>query len=150
MRSMMCWSLVIIAALPFGCIDDPGSSSDAGRTVAKDGGPPPVAVEACKGLTEGTECSFTIGGYKVNGHCGTGPEGQGSFACGPDGTPPSGTGDGGALPSTPPPAAVDACKGLTEGTACSFTIEGYMVSGRCGTGPGAQGMFACGPQGAVQ
>jgi hypothetical protein len=36
---------------------------------------------------------------------------------------------------TPPPESIQACSGLTSGTACGFTINGHNVTGTCNSAP---------------
>ncbi|MBM4427171.1 MAG: glycosyltransferase family 39 protein [Chloroflexi bacterium] len=51
-------------------------------------GPPPVALEACSGQTQGASCSFTTqNGNTINGSCVT-PPNQTALACAPQGMNP--------------------------------------------------------------
>ncbi|MFT3914131.1 MAG: hypothetical protein QM704_08430 [Anaeromyxobacteraceae bacterium] len=51
-------------------------------------GPPPEAVEACKGVAEGEACAVTLGGNTLDGTCAKGPDGSGTLACRPSRMPP--------------------------------------------------------------
>ncbi|MFO0582889.1 MAG: hypothetical protein U0229_11480 [Anaeromyxobacter sp.] len=51
-------------------------------------GPPPEAVEACKGVAEGEACAVTLGGNTLDGTCAKGPDGAGALACRPSRMPP--------------------------------------------------------------
>ena len=101
-------------------------------------GPPPEALQACNGLSEGAACAFTHRDRNLTGTCRTGPEG-GALACAPAGLGPGGH-------HGPPPESLAACQGQTEGGTCSFTVEGHAMTGTCRTGPpGAP--LACAPAG---
>jgi len=66
-------------------------------------GPPPEAISACEGLSEGNTCSFTSRrGDEIEGTCGT--TRIGDFACMPEGGPP---GKGGRGPKDMPPPPSD-------------------------------------------
>lgn len=98
------------------CIVSPGSEAygardiiiaQAGGTDAPSGrghhGPPPEAISACEGLSEGDTCSFTSRrGDEIEGICGT--TRNGDFACMPEGGPP---GKGGRGPKDMPPPPSD-------------------------------------------
>lgn len=45
----------------------------------------------------------------------------------------------------PPQAAFDACKGASEGAACSVTFGDHTMSGTCRKGPNGEGDLACAP-----
>lgn len=97
--------------------------------------PPPEALQACSGLQDGAPCSFTHHDHQISGTCRTGPQGE-APACLPSGHPHVFHG--------PPPEALQACNGLTDGAACSFTDNGHEISGTCRTGPDGKGP-ACFP-----
>jgi len=148
MRSMMCWSLVIIAALPFGCIDDPAPvATRANRCQGRR-----APASGCRGL------QGTYRGYRVQFHhrwlqgqrsLRNRAGGPGILRLRPDGTPPSGTGDGGALPSTPPPRLSTPARDL-RGYRVQLHHRGLHGQWSMRNWAWGQGMFACGPQGAVQ
>lgn len=46
----------------------------------------------------------------------------------------------------PPAEALSACSGLSNGTACGFTLDGKNLTGTCRTGPGGEAA-ACMPEG---
>jgi hypothetical protein len=48
-----------------------------------------------------------------------------------------------AQPPIMPPAMIDACKGLTQGTACQFQVGGKLIEGSCFPMPSAE--LACRP-----
>ena len=50
-------------------------------------------------------------------------------------------------PPRPPQEAVDACKGLVEGDACTVSFDGHTMEGICRLGPDGQGPLACAPKG---
>jgi hypothetical protein len=108
-------------------------------------GPPPKAVDACKPLTEGAACSVSIHDKTIDGTCKKGPDGQGPLACVPANMPPMGPHDGPRM--GPPPEALDACKSLAEGAACSVSIHDKTIDGTCKKGPDGQGPLACVPAG---
>jgi len=59
-------------------------------------GPPPEALEACKGQQEGAICQFTAPrGETIAGVCRSGPHGE-PAACAPNDLPPPVTGAGGS------------------------------------------------------
>ena len=59
-------------------------------------GPPPEALEACKGQQEGATCQFTAPrGETIAGVCRSGPQGE-PAACAPKDLPPPVTGAGGS------------------------------------------------------
>lgn len=92
--------------------------------------PPPEALQACSGLQDGAPCSFTHHDHQVSGTCRTGPQGE-APACFPT-KPFYGH-------HSPPPEALQACSGLQDGTACSFTHNGHEISGTCRTAPDGKG-----------
>jgi len=57
-----------------------------------------------------------------------------------------GQGQGEQNGRTPPQEAIDACTGLTQGTACSINTPNGVVSGTCGTPPNSS-QLACMPAG---
>lgn len=88
-------------------------------------GPPPEAIEACKGKAAGDDCSVTHDGRTLNGKCVPPPPNA------PAGAPLA------CLPPPPPPPqeAIDACTGKAVGDACSVTHDGHTVDGKCVTPP---------------
>ena len=84
---------------------------------------PPEAVEACKNLSEGATVEFpTPDGERVRGVCK--PLG-GQLVAVPDG-------DGGQGSGGPPPEAIDACKGQTDGASVEFGMpDREKVKGTC-------------------
>lgn len=65
-------------------------------------GPPPAALEACQGKTQGASCSFTSpNGNTINGSCIT-PPNQTSLACAPQGMIPQNNQNPGQAPINPP------------------------------------------------
>jgi hypothetical protein len=126
-------------------------SDGFGSTVVPRGGPPPEAVAACTGRSEGASCSFTAPSGELSGTCHSGRDGSGSLACMPAGHPgdggPGKPPDGGQGPhGGPPPQAVAACAKLASGATCSFTAPFGNVTGTCRTGPNG-GTLACSPAG---
>jgi hypothetical protein len=109
-------SAVFFAILFLGSwIVSPGSEAYAARDIVvaqADGtdaprgrrhhGPPPEAISACDGLSDGDTCSFTSRrGDEIEGTCGT--TRGGDFACMPEGGPP-GKGRRGPQDMPPPPS----------------------------------------------
>jgi hypothetical protein len=80
-------------------------------------GPPQEALTACSGLSEGSACGFTFNGKNLTGNCRKSPGGE-AAACFPEGGP-------GGRHHGPPPEAIAACSGKTEGTQ-SKTFSQYM------------------------
>ncbi len=101
-------------------------------------GPPPEAIEACSGKSEGTACAVSFDGKSVNGTCSKGPHGGETVACKPEGGPPGGH-------RGPPPEASAACSGKAAGATCSFTHHDRTLEGTCNTGPNGDAL-ACMPQ----
>ncbi len=107
--------------------------------------PPQEVFAACGGLAEGAACSVTIHEHKVDGTCRKGPKGEAELACAPskmDGPPP------GPPPGArrgPPQEALDACKTLAEGAACSVTFHEKKLDGTCRKGPKGEAELACAP-----
>ncbi len=101
-------------------------------------GPPPQALEACKGQSGGAACTFTLGDKTVTGICASGRSDE--LAC------RSADGGPGGHHLGPPPEAREACKSVALGAACSFTGRGRGVSGTCEQGPDGEGL-ACRPAG---
>jgi hypothetical protein len=104
-------------------------------------GPPPEALAACSGLSDGAACSFSHGDRNLTGTCRSGPQGS-ALACAPAGMGP-GSHHG------PPPESLAACQGQADGASCNFTIEGHALSGTCRTHP-QSGTIACAPAGMHQ
>jgi hypothetical protein len=77
----------------------------AGAQTAEDGppphhhGPPPEALEACKSLSSGQECSFTMPRGTISGTCWA-PEGK-PLACRPKHAPGPGGSESGSSPPKP-------------------------------------------------
>lgn len=103
------------------------------------GGPPPEALTACSGLSAGAACGFTHHGQNLTGTCRAGPNGE-ALACAP---PHFGKGPGG--PRTPPPEALAACSGQSEGASCSFSIGDKALTGTCKAPPDGSAALACKP-----
>ncbi len=103
-------------------------------------GPPPQALDACKGLSAGAACSVKFEERTVTGTCNAGREGE--LACRPADLPEFGPGRGGH--HRPPPEALEACKSLAAGAACSVTFKEKTLSGTCRQGPN-QEAAACMP-----
>ena len=115
-------SLLLVAA-SLAVADDPAGHPH---------GPPPEALAACQGQSEGASCGFTMGDRAMTGTCRTGPGGEGALACAP---PRRG----------PPPEAFAACQSLAEGATCTVSFRGQEVAGTCRTGPQGDGPLACAP-----
>lgn len=92
-------------------------------------GPPPEALEACKGLQEGNACQVSFDGKTTAGTCRTGPQGE-AAACLPEGGP-----GGRGRHHGPPPEALSACSGKAQGATCSFTHRDHTMEGTCEQGP---------------
>lgn len=99
-------------------------------------GPPPEALQACSGLSEGAACAFTHRDRNLTGTCRTGPEG-GALACAPAGMGPGGH-------HGPPPEALAACASLASGAACTVSFNGQTQAGTCVAGPSGEPL-ACLP-----
>ncbi len=99
-------------------------------------GPPPEALSACAGLSDGVACAFTHHGDNLTGTCRKGPSSE-AAACMPAGGP-------GGRHRGPPPVALEACKTLTAGAACSVTFGDKTINGTCATG-GPANELACRP-----
>ncbi len=126
------------------------SQSDGDQGKRKRRGPPPEAIEACEGKSEGDQCSFEGGrGETVEGTC-INPPRNNDLVCAPEGGPPGGGGDQGGPGGGngdggngdggkgdggngdggqggedsgrrgPPPEALEACSASAEGDQCSF------------------------------
>lgn len=77
------------AALALPVLAQDGPPSDGGGQAGRPPGPPPEAIAACKGKTEGTQVSFTLrDGKSVTGTCRTM---DGQLAAMPDRMPPRGS-----------------------------------------------------------
>lgn len=100
-------------------------------------GPPPEALQACSGLSEGAACAFTHREHELTGTCRTGPQG-GALACAPAGMGP------GAHRGPPPAESVAACQARATGASCSFSFDGRAHTGTCGPTPDGASM-ACRP-----
>lgn len=128
----LAWALLALAA--FKAI--PASAQDRlqHRT------PPAEAVQACSGLQDGAPCSFTHHEHQISGTCRVPPGGD-AAACMPAKN---------MLHHGPPPEALQACSGLQNGDACSFTHAGHEISGSCRTGPDGKNLacFPAHPRGA--
>ena len=59
--------------------------------------------------------------------------------------PPSVPADAPPPPRKPPQEAFDACKGSTEGAACSVTFHDHTLTGTCKKGPNGEAELACVP-----
>ena len=117
-----------------------GPSGEAAACFPEGGrhhGPPPEAVEACNGKSEGTACTVSFDGKSLNGTCSNGPHRSDTIACRPEGGPGGHHG--------PPPEASAACSGKAEGATCSFTHHDRTLEGTCRTGPNGDAL-ACAPQ----
>ncbi len=141
----------------------PGAGAGMGRR------PPQEALDACRGLGQGTNCSFQSPRGRVDGICrslqgqsvcapGNGPggqnagpgqrQGQGGYfePGGPNNGPPSGQRPPGRQnnggPGKPPAQAIASCRGQAQGSSCSFQSPEGAVSGICRTIGGAN---ACVP-----
>lgn len=106
-------------------------------------GPPPEALQACAGKSQGAACSVTFRGETLQGTCEAPPDGA-ALACRPANMPPPPDGQGPR--HAPPKEAVTACAGLQADAACAFTLGGENVTGTCGTPPGGNAL-ACRPAG---
>lgn len=122
------------------------SSVVASLAMAQQGpprGPPPEALAACNGLSSGAACGFTHHGRNLTGECRAGPNGE-ALACAPAGMPPGGPGGPGGR-GGPPPEAVSACAGSSEGASCSVSFNGHTMTGTCRAPPHGGGSLACAP-----
>ena len=59
--------------------------------------------------------------------------------------PPSSPADAPPTPRKPPQEAFDACKGSTEGAACSVTFHSHTLTGTCKKWPNGEAELACVP-----
>ncbi len=86
--------IVMAAAIAFAALFPVSlPASDRSMERGRPPGPPPEAVEACKGKSEGTAVEFTNrGGEKVKGTC---RQFGGRLAAAPDNLPPPGAGQQG-------------------------------------------------------
>ncbi len=100
-------------------------------------GPPPQAVEACKGLSANAACTVRFGDKSVAGTCfAGGPSNE--LACRPADGERHGHHRG------PPPEARSACENIAVGAACSVTFHDKTLSGTCRQGPNGEAA-ACVP-----
>lgn len=74
---------LIITSIISSSLSNAGSG-DRGRPH----GPPPEAIEACAGFSEGDTCSFSGRRGKVEGTCIVSPRDEETLACAPEGGPP--------------------------------------------------------------
>lgn len=103
-------------------------------------GPPPEALSACSGKSDGAACSVTFGDKTLEGTCSNGPRGD-ALAC----RPKDGHGPGMHHHHRgPPPEALTACQGLSSGAGCSVVLGGQARAGTCRQGPPGEPL-ACVP-----
>jgi len=126
--------------------DEPLSPRDEafppGRPPGDDAGPagrhpPAEAVAACQGKRLNDACrAHRRSGEIVPGICNQPPDGRAPLACQPR-----------ERPHSPPPEAVDACRGLRQGAPCRLTDrEGASLRGFCTMpGGGGAGVLFCRP-----
>jgi len=135
-------------------------------------GPPQEAFDACSGSSAASSCSFEGHRGTINGTCGTIPGDNSKLVCKPSNMQGPGKGGqsgpgkmngsgqmngpgqqsgsraaGGGMNDRrgPPPEALSACEGSSDGNSCSFTgRNGEALSGTCHT-HGEQ--LACAPSG---
>lgn len=100
-------------------------------------GPPPQALEACKGLSANAACTVSFGDKSVTGTCAAGGPSN-ELACRPADSEGRGHHHG------PPPEARTACENIAVGAACSVTIHEKTLSGTCRRGPNGEAA-ACMP-----
>lgn len=145
--------IVCVAPVLLACVLAAPIASAAPRGEGHPGGPPQEAIDACSGLADASSCSFESPRGGVSGSCRTLPSvtvcvpdrplAQGPGSGGPSGRP-SDRGPGGR--HQPPPAAFDACEGLTVGDACTVNTPHGKIDGTCGDhGDGAFCIPAGGP-----
>jgi 4-amino-4-deoxy-L-arabinose transferase-like glycosyltransferase len=120
------------------------------QTNQRPGGAPPAALAACANLTQDAACSFTLqNGRTINGTCINAPNSN-ALACAPQNMIPQQNAQSGQPQQTPrqgpPQEALDACANLTQGAACSFTMQFGDVNGTCIIPPNSE-QLACAPQG---
>lgn len=102
---------------------------------AEEGGhpaPPPEAIQACAGMSDGASCRIQFRDKSLDGICRAMPGGE--IAC----VPPHG------LHRGPPPEAIEACVAKESGAACSFELPDRTLSGNCRAPEGKS--LACMPQ----
>ena len=104
------------------------------------GGPPKEAFDACQDLSTGDPCGVKLEAKTIAGECRKGPAGQAPLACVPNDMPPPPPHHG------PPKEALEACKALEAGAACSVKLEARTLAGECRQGPGGHGPLACAPK----
>ena len=136
MRSMFKLGVMLFALVPAGAFaDDQGQRQGPGPGGHR--GPPPEAISACQGKAVSATCSFTgRKGESVEGVCRGAPDGDTSkpVACAPN-HPPGGQGGPGGHHG-PPPEALQACQGKSQGATCSVeTPDGQTLGGKCDRPP---------------
>lgn len=94
--------------------------------------PPPEAVQACSGKSNGDACEVAFGSRSEAGTCAVFADG--AMACHPARRSHHG----------PPREAIEACAGESEGAQCAVTLDGNTLDGTCLTEPGGKGL-ACRP-----
>jgi hypothetical protein len=110
MRLLSLFALLFALSVGVAWADENGSSGSAPAPQASGGpeghghhhGPPPEAIDACKGKAADADCSFTgHHGDSVSGKCWS-PDASKPLACKPAGMHPHGGGQGMSSGATPP------------------------------------------------
>jgi hypothetical protein len=110
------------------------AQSRGGRGSGGHHGPPPEAIEACEGRSDGSSCSVAIHGDSLDGTCRVIPTGE--SACVPEGMGP---------PMEPPAEAFEACDGGREGDECTIVAPFGELDGECVAMPDRR--LVCAPDG---
>src|SRR5262249_10855364 len=80
-------------------------------------GPPPEAVEACKGSSAGDDCTVAFKDHTMNGTCRAGPSADAPLACVPKGPPPGVS------------VSLDACQDRAAGDSCTIIFADRTIDG---------------------
>ncbi|MBF0486563.1 MAG: hypothetical protein HQK98_00240 [Nitrospirae bacterium] len=102
--------------------------------------PPPQAYADCKGKTAGAAVQHTTPDGTVAATCVETPKG---LAARPNQMPNAGH-NASSASRVPPQAAIDACTGKSDGTACNMNTPGGAVTATCAYTPDRK-YFACRP-----
>jgi hypothetical protein len=152
LRRISLLGMLLVGGMVCGCSQEVGSTetgqSQSGLSSTDQAGPrrmrrqpPKEAFDACKTLAEGATCSVKFHDKTLDGSCKKGPEADSALACAPAKMPPPPEG----IHRGPPPEAIDACKALVEGNACSVKLQDRTMDGSCRKGPAADSQLACAP-----